>query len=82
MCKFAVAVAVSTETLNALQRRLGPDPKDALVYDAKSHRYLRIATAEDAGKWLGAEVIAVITLHVDDAQTVQSKCAKGYRNSR
>jgi hypothetical protein len=30
------------------------DPKDALVYDAKSHRYLRMATAEDAGKWLGA----------------------------
>jgi hypothetical protein len=28
------------------------DPKDALIYDTKSHRYLRTATAEDARKWL------------------------------
>jgi hypothetical protein len=27
-------------------------PKDGLVYDTKSHRYLRTATAEDARKWL------------------------------
>jgi hypothetical protein len=26
--------------------------KDGLVYDTKSHRYLRMATAEDARKWL------------------------------
>src|ERR1700730_14871772 len=55
------------------------DPKDALVYDAKSHCYLRIATAKDAGKSLGAEVKGrVIALQVDPV--CRSHSEEGGRN--
>jgi hypothetical protein len=65
VCSRGCCIYVNSQRLTKEGGVQQIDPKDALVYDAKSHRYLRIATAEDARKWLGAEVKAVITLQVN-----------------
>jgi hypothetical protein len=50
--KFVIATANKVGFYFGLPSPQQIGSKDGFVYDTKSHRYLRTATAEDARKWL------------------------------